>query len=159
MIRTTQNFQRLLSAPPASQTESGQKVNAANDYRKLRQARQRNEVQRDGPAKRIDRAQPKVAEYKTESHHDEKPNEEKLFIYAHGHPPRPLASPAGPQGPAGDGSDRYAFLIGACGGSGFGALSPISRTLLSSSDTCMPESASKSAGTCAAILVMSPVSL
>jgi hypothetical protein len=50
-------------------------------------------------------------------------------------------------------------LLGAAGFSGFGALSPIMRTLLSSSDTCMPESASKSAGTCAAIFVISPVSL
>ena len=50
----------------------------------------------------------------------------------------------------------YAFTAG---GSGFGALSPIRRTLLSSSDICMPERASKSAGTCAAIFVMSPVSL
>jgi len=45
------------------------------------------------------------------------------------------------------------------GGTGFGALSPIRRTFDSSSDICMPESASNSAGTCAAILVMSPVSL
>src|SRR5580698_5447043 len=53
----------------------------------------------------------------------------------------------------------YALEAGAAGFSGFGALSPIKRTLLSRSDTCMPESASKSAGTCAAIFVMSPVSL
>src|SRR5215472_15152388 len=43
--------------------------------------------------------------------------------------------------------------------SGFGLLSPICRTLPSSSDICMPLSASNSAGTCAAILVMSPVTL
>src|SRR6267378_4035436 len=51
------------------------------------------------------------------------------------------ASSTGRCGPSENGSERYAFLMGACGGSGFGALSPISRTLLSSSDICMPESA------------------
>src|SRR5579862_9854370 len=50
-------------------------------------------------------------------------------------------------------------LLGVTGGIAFGALSPISRIFPSSSDISMPESASKSAGTCAAILVMSPVSL
>src|SRR5206468_7977643 len=71
--------------------------------------------------------------------------------------PQTLAPPAGPRGPAGDGNNCYDFLAGGC--SGFGALSPIIRTLLSRSDICMPESASKRAGTCAAILVTSPVSL
>src|SRR6202011_6413768 len=59
--------------------------------------------------------------------------------------------------PGGNGPD--ADLFGSEGGTGFGALSPIRRTFDSSSDICMPESASNSAGTCAAILVMSPVSL
>ena len=45
------------------------------------------------------------------------------------------------------------------GCSGLGALSPIRRTLPSKSDICMPESASKRAGTCAAIFATSPVSL
>jgi hypothetical protein len=67
------------------------------------------------------------------------------------------ASPMGHCGPTGDGSDRYDLLAGGC--TGLGALSPIMRTLLSSSDICMPERASNSAGTCAAILVMSPVNL
>jgi hypothetical protein len=69
-----------------------QKVNATNNYRKLRKARQGKEIQRNDLAERIHRAQPTVAEYKTESHDDKKPNEEKLFIHAHGHPPKPLAS-------------------------------------------------------------------
>src|SRR5216683_1702467 len=77
---------------PAPQTKSGPEVHAANSRRKLRKARQRNEVQRDGPAQCIDRACPKVMEYKTECHHHEKPNEENFFFHAHGHPPRPLAS-------------------------------------------------------------------
>src|SRR5215469_2330011 len=49
---------------------------------------------------------------------------------------------------------RYAF-----GNSDFGALSPICRTLPSSSDSGIPESVSNNAGICAAILVMSPVIL
>src|SRR5438094_9068519 len=72
-------------------------------------------------------------------------------------PPDHLAPPAGPRGPAGDGNNCYDFLAGAC--SGFGALSPIIRTLLSRSDICMPESASKRAGTCPAIPETCPVSL
>src|SRR5579864_3318269 len=53
-----------------------------------------------------------------------------------------------------------AYAFGSSGGlGGFGALSPICRTLLSKSDSGMPESVSNSAGTCAAILVMSPVIL
>src|SRR5439155_17321928 len=43
--------------------------------------------------------------------------------------------------------------------SGFGTLSPISRTFDSNSLMLMPDSVSNSAGTCAAILVMSPVTL
>src|SRR5271157_1633933 len=43
--------------------------------------------------------------------------------------------------------------------SGLGDLSPIWRTLPNSSVSGMPESVSNSAGTCAAILVMSPVIL
>jgi hypothetical protein len=74
-------------------------------------------------------------------------------------PQLPRSVPVGPCEPTEDGSERYALDAGAAGFSGFGALSPIMRTLLSSSDICMPESASKSAGTCAAIFVMSPVSL
>src|SRR5271165_6782411 len=46
-----------------------------------------------------------------------------------------------------------------CFASGFGALSPIWRTLPSNSFSGMPESASNSAGTCAAMVVMSPVIL
>src|SRR5581483_5621966 len=42
---------------------------------------------------------------------------------------------------------------------GRGPLSPIWRTLPRSSDICMPERASNRAGTCAAILAMSPVIL
>src|SRR5580704_18965264 len=60
------------------------------------------------------------------------------------------------------GSDHYELPGNALpdkGGAGFGALSPIRRTLLSRSDICMPDRASNSAGTCAAILAMSPVSL
>ena len=51
---------------------------------------------------------------------------------------------------------RYCLSLDA---SGVGALSPICLTFASSSDICIPESASKSAGTCAAIFVMSPVIL
>src|ERR1043166_2575010 len=63
----------------------------------------------------------------------------------------------------------YAFgcvtgSFGAAGGttaavSALGAFSPMRRTLPSSSDICIPDSASNSAGTCAAIAVMSPVIL
>src|ERR1700678_997423 len=42
---------------------------------------------------------------------------------------------------------------------GFGVLSPICRTLPSNSESGMPESVSNNAGTCAAILAMSPVIL
>ena len=55
------------------------------------------------------------------------------------------------------GRRRYVFTCHCS--AGFSALSPICRTLPSSSDICMPESVSNSAGTCAAILVMSPVIL
>src|SRR5882762_10296805 len=132
-------------------------MHAGNSCRELRKGRQRNEVQRDSLAKRMDRACPKVAEYKTERRYHEKPNEEKFFFHAHGHPPRPIGRPGGLSQAHRDGSDRYD--LPADGWSSRGALSPISRTLLSSSDICMPESASKSAGTWAAIFVMSPVSL
>jgi len=138
-------------------------VHAENSCRQLRKARRGNEVQRDSPANRVDRGYPKVAEYKTKCHHHKKPNEEKFFFHAHAHPPKPFGVLGRSAGTCRDGSghtyNRYAFLIGACGGSGFGDLSPIKRTLPSSSDICMPDRASKSAGTCAAILVMSPVSL
>src|SRR6266851_9721329 len=116
-------------------------------------------MQRHRPSKHKKRTRPKVAEYKTGHHHCEKSNEEKLFFHTHGHPPRPFGVLGRSARTCRDGREHYAFLTGADGGSGFGALSPIRRTLLSSSEICMPESASKSAGTCAAILVMSPVSL
>src|SRR5260370_28201690 len=80
-----------------SQTESRQEVHAENYSCKLRKAGQTNQVQRHGPAKRTDRARPKVAEYKTGHQHDEKPKEENFFFRTHGHPPRPfsvLARPA-----------------------------------------------------------------
>src|SRR6266567_3489018 len=51
------------------------------------------------------------------------------------------------------------LLEGGKASGGFGPLSPIVLTLANSSLMLMPESVSKSAGTCAAILVMSPVIL
>src|SRR5947208_15132589 len=51
------------------------------------------------------------------------------------------------------------LLEGGEASGGFGPLSPIVLTLANNSLMLMPESVSKSAGTCAAILVMSPVIL
>src|SRR5438067_11047901 len=51
------------------------------------------------------------------------------------------------------------LLEGGKASGGFGPLSPIVLTLANNSLMLMPESVSKSAGTCAAILVMSPVIL
>src|SRR5438876_7328019 len=51
------------------------------------------------------------------------------------------------------------LLEGGKASGAFGPLSPIVLTLANSSLMLMPESVSKSAGTCAAILVMSPVIL
>src|SRR5262249_30274464 len=62
------------------------------------------------------------------------------------------AQPHGPRGlpqPPSPGADAP----------GFSALSPMLRTFASSSDICTPLSDSKRAGTCAAILVRSPVTL
>src|SRR2546421_4841344 len=90
-------------APPDPKAKSEEEARAPNCCCQFRHTRQENQVQRDGPAKRINRASPKVVEHKTNCHHHEKPNEEKFFFAAHGHPPNHSAPPAGPQGPAGDG--------------------------------------------------------
>src|SRR5258708_25102925 len=100
-MRTTQNLSRQLRVPASRLTGSKQEVQPENHYRKLRKAGQTNQVQRHGPSEHKKRTRPKVAEYKTGHDHHEKPKEEKLFFHTHGHPPRPLASSAGPQGPAG----------------------------------------------------------
>src|SRR5258708_36354892 len=100
-MRTTQTFKDNHARPQAAQPGSKQEVQAENHYRKLRKAGQTNQVQRHGPSEHKKRTRPKVAEYKTGHDHHEKPKEEKLFFHTHGHPPRPLASSAGPQGPAG----------------------------------------------------------
>src|SRR6266436_5464154 len=95
-MQTTKTSEKT-KPPPRLRPHSGQEADTANSCRKFRKARRRNQVQRNGPAKRIDCACPKVAEYKTECHRHEKPNEEKFFFHAHGHPPRPFGAPVGIQ--------------------------------------------------------------
>src|SRR5260370_5339742 len=89
-MRTTQTFKDGRARLATSQTESRKEVHAENYCCELRKAGQTNQVQRHDPAKRTDRADPKVAEYKT-GHHHEKPKEENFFFHAHGHPPRPFS--------------------------------------------------------------------
>jgi hypothetical protein len=106
----------------------------------------------------IDRPSKKMPSGKRNHYGAEDPQHQEFIFPRHGRPPTAIKRPGKPDGLRG-GSERYVLGAGAAGFSAFGPLSPIIRTLLSSSDICMPESASKSAGTCAAILVMSPVSL
>src|SRR5215468_6967395 len=102
-----------------------------------------------------------MADKDTQGDHQQERNDQKLLLGVHVHPPETVGVPgwalAGP--PATEVCTYCLVSAGSGGCSGFGALSPINRTLLSRSDTRMPESASNSAGTCAAILVTSPVSL
>jgi hypothetical protein len=57
----------------ALQAESEQQVYAVHSRRELREAQQGNKRQRDSPAKRVDRARPKVVEHKTECHRHKNP--------------------------------------------------------------------------------------
>ena len=66
-------------------------MRAHNSRRQLCKTRQKHEVQGDGSAKRINGADPKVMEHKTDCHHYEKPNDENFFFRTHGHPPRPFS--------------------------------------------------------------------
>src|SRR5882762_1110244 len=78
---------------PALQSASEYGVHAVHSRRELREAQQRNESQRNGPAKRVDRARPKVVEHKTECHYHKNPKKKKLFFRAHGHPPETIWRP------------------------------------------------------------------
>src|SRR6266850_2489083 len=153
-LKTLKKNRRL---PVAFKISLGQQVQAPNSRRKLHQPWQRKEAERDCLLKRPDRPAQKLVKQKPNRHHYENPSNERSFFPVHCHPPRPFGVLGMAARTCRDGSDRYDLLAAGC--SGFGALSPIRRTLLSSSDICMPESASNSAGTCAAIFVMSPVSL
>src|SRR5712664_707779 len=138
-------------------SDSRQKIDAPNHRCELHQPWHRKDAERDDSLKRVDRPAQKVVKQKTGPHHRENPNHEKFFIHGHCHPPGPFGVLGRSARACRDGSDRYDLPAAGC--SGFGALSPIRRTLLNKSDICMPDSASNNAGTCAAILVMSPVSL
>src|SRR5260370_36693248 len=123
-MRTTQTFKDGRARLATSQTESRQEVHAENYSCKLRKAGQTNQVQRHGPAKRTDRAPPKVAEYKTGHHHHEKPKEENFFFRTHGHPPRPFSVLGRPARTCRDGSNHQASLTRRDRGSAAPALSP-----------------------------------
>src|SRR5690349_5199989 len=101
MLRTTQKLQERSSVFACPPTKSRQETHAKKFHGEPSKTGQRNQIDCDGFAKRVNRARPEVVEHQTDRHHRENPNEEQLFFRTHGHPPRPLASSAGPEGPTG----------------------------------------------------------
>src|SRR6266852_2794919 len=101
-----------------------------------------------------------VRNHHADDHDDQQPQHQRFAFHLHDPSPSgiPRQEVLGRSRDLPSHKDCYE-LFGNDGGAGLRAWSPIKRTLASRSDICMPESASNSAGTCAAIFVMSPVSL